>query len=162
MGDALSDPRECPYCLTPIGQDNPTTACDLCGRSHHTECWLENDGCCASDCGGARRRLDVQVEPRPLRISLTREAVEAAAPRAGGSVNPCIRCGKPVPEGEIHCVECEPGPEPDPDAANLAPMLLLVGLLAVVLAWLIAGGVLTGGESPSTETPYANPVHTKR
>lgn len=40
----------CPYCRTPISEDEQVTACEGCDTRHHAECYAENGGCTIFGC----------------------------------------------------------------------------------------------------------------
>jgi predicted nucleic acid-binding Zn ribbon protein len=144
--------RECPYCLSPVGDGEEITNCEHCGAVHHAECWKENGGCAAKDCRGRPSRLTIDVPPSEReRLVLSREAVESARPRRAPKFgNPCIRCGRQVPEGELHCPDCKPEHEESPDSRNIGPILMMLAVLGVLLAWLVVGLL---GSSPNEPAP---------
>lgn len=142
---------ECPYCLESI-TDIKTTICESCGTAHHAECWSENGGCCVRNCKSARRSIDLEVEDdAPRTLVLSRESVESARPYRPERVsNPCIKCGRQLPEGELYCFDCAPGPPENQDARNAGPLLLMLALAGVVLAWIVLmtlGPVVTQPDS---------------
>lgn len=143
--------KRCPYCMSPIDEREQFTVCASCGTAHHRECWEENGGCCVRVCPQVSRTLDIDLpRERSDRLVLSREAVESARPRRSRSVsNPCMRCGKQVPQGELYCVECRPGPPESEDTRNLWPILVMLAFVAVILAGIVILAVPTSG-SPDT------------
>lgn len=148
----------CPYCLSPIGQEEKTVVCTSCRVAHHAECWNENGGCAAKGCAPSPS-LEILVSPDEdnHRLVLTRESVEIARPRRRTKIaNPCLQCGKEVPDGALYCLECKPEGEGNQDVRNLGPMLLMLALLGVVLAWFIVLLV-----APKTDYSQPTPVRTE-
>jgi|YNPNPStandDraft_1061719.scaffolds.fasta_scaffold07593_5 predicted nucleic acid-binding Zn ribbon protein len=139
----------CPYCMSPIKEHERARVCASCGSVHHEECWEENRGCCVKDCPQVSRVIDLDVPTQPPeKLVLSKETVESARPRASASVsNPCMRCGRQVPHGELYCPECAPGPAENQDARNLGPILVMLAVLAVLLAWIVVAGM------PSAKPP---------
>jgi predicted nucleic acid-binding Zn ribbon protein len=134
----------CPYCLSPILENDQSAACDDCGARHHVECLLENGGCAATNCRKQVRPMPIEIEidaePRTLLV-LSKESVEQARPSRLKLVdNPCIRCGKQLPEGELYCAACTPEIHENRDARNVGPLLtVMIGVIAVVAAVLAIG-----------------------
>lgn len=153
-----SDSRrmECPYCLEAIA-DGEAVVCESCGTAHHTECWSENGGCCVRNCKSARRSIDIEADAdTPSTLVLSREAVESARPYMPPRIsNPCMKCGRQVPEGELYCVECAPEPPENQDTRNAGPLLLMLALAAVVLAWILM--LTLGGVSRQPDNNTGNP-----
>jgi len=125
--------------MSPILDGEQITVCPACSTAHHGECWDENRGCCVKSCPQASRALDIDL-PREGsdKLVLTRDAVASARPHAPERVsNPCMRCGKQVPEGELYCRVCAPGPAESQDTRNVGPIIAMLFVLGVVLAWLV-------------------------
>lgn len=153
----------CPFCLEKIDSAEPATVCPSCGTLHHKECWQSNGGCCLRDCRQVSRNVEIEVSgDQRGRVVLSREAVESARPRRPAS-NPCMKCGRQVPEGQLHCAECTPEPEESADARNLGPVLLMIAVMAVLLSWLIVGSFVPGitGQDKAPPPPTHN-VETDR
>jgi predicted nucleic acid-binding Zn ribbon protein len=145
---------DCPYCLSPIPETDESANCLVCGAKHHAECLRENGGCAVKGCGTSARPepLDIEVdaEPRTLLV-LSRESVEqarSAGPRRNS--NPCIKCGKQLPEGELYCLDCSPEINENQDVRNVGPLLVMIAVIALAVGWM----VITTLSSPSrTSTP---------
>lgn len=144
--------KTCPYCLAVVAAGDETVACESCGTPHHADCWAENGGCCVKDCPSVVRNVELDLPPpREDSLVLSKEAVESAVPRPTiASINPCIRCGRHVPEGELYCEECQPQRDPSPDASNVGPLLIVALIVALVIGWLIYLGV---NSTPDTTQP---------
>ena len=143
--------------MSPITEREQVTICASCGTAHHRECWEENRGCCVRSCPEVSRILSIDV-PREAsgKLVLTREAVESVRPRAPArNSNPCMRCGKQVRDGELYCIECQPAPPESQDARNLWPILVILGLLAVLLAWVVVVGISSERSAPDSKEPAA-------
>ena len=147
--------RTCPYCMSPIEEREEAAICVSCGAAHHHECWDENRGCCVKGCREVTRALDIDVPPdESEKLVLTRESVESARPhRAAAVSNPCVRCGRQVPEGELHCAECSPRIEESADAKNVGPILIMLAVLGVLLAWMVIVLVPSSQPPESAATP---------
>ncbi len=131
---------ECPYCLSPISDDDKAVQCTHCGAYHHTECWHENGGCAAKDCGKRDKsgsiNIEVEDEPHTLLV-LSKESVEQARPRViRRKSNPCMKCGRQLPDGELYCVDCTPPIEENQDTKNAGPLLMMIGIGALVIFWI--------------------------
>lgn len=48
----MSEPV-CPYCRTPIENEQEAHLCPTCATPHHRECWEENGGCTVFGCANA-------------------------------------------------------------------------------------------------------------
>ena len=103
---------ECPYCLSQISDTEETVQCAKCGAKHHAECWHENGGCAAKNCDRRDRQapINIEVDDEPnTMLVLSKESVEQARPSIIRRVsNPCLKCGKQLPDGELYCPECRP------------------------------------------------------
>lgn len=146
---------ECPYCLDPIDDDGDAVTCASCHALHHSGCWVENGGCCVHDCPGVVRNIELDLPSEaPEKLVLSREAVESAMPhRAVSTRNPCMRCGRQVPEGDLYCQDCIPEPEENQDVRNVGPILVMVAVLALVLAWYVLVMAIPGGNAPDPPSP---------
>lgn len=134
---------ECPYCLTAVDGGAEIVRCETCGVAHHRECWESNGGCSSRTCGRNAPAVEVDVTTGARgRIVLSRESIESAPPRTGAFSNPCIRCGAQVPDGELYCLRCLPEPQESQDSRNLWPVMVMVGAMGAVLAWLIVAIVI--------------------
>jgi hypothetical protein len=130
---------ECPYCLDEIEEPDEATACRSCGALYHPECWAEGEGCCVRDCASAKHRIELEVPATDTaEVVVSREAAEKAIPHTTRKPwNPCLRCGRHLPAGELYCRECKPEKEDSQDARNVGPMLLMLALLVIVLGWIL-------------------------
>lgn len=154
---------DCPYCLSPIHQADETAKCGRCGAKHHAECMLENGGCAAKGCTkqakGERINVEVDAQPHTMLV-LSRESVEQApSSRPPRNSNPCIKCGKQLPEGKLHCPECAPMVNENQDTRNVGPLLVMVVVVALAVGWIV---MTTVGSQPTSTTPLEQGIHTKR
>ncbi len=145
--------------MSEIALQEKTVTCDACGSVYHFDCWEEHRGCCAKECPKARRIIEINFDTPPARsrLLLTREAVESASNRKAMSVsNPCVHCGKQVPPGELYCNTCRPTSILEhQDAKNVGPILIMLLVSAVLLAWLIVAAVPTGSLDTIDQLPKA-------
>jgi len=153
----------CPYCLSPILEADETAECGRCGARHHAECMAENGGCAVKGCTkqARRKRINVEVDAQPrTMLVLSRESVEQA-PSSGPrrNSNPCIKCGKQLPEGRLHCPECAPMVHENQDARNVGPLLVLVAVIALAVGWMVLTML---GSQPTSTTPAEQGIHIRR
>ncbi len=144
----------CPYCMSRIHSHEVAVKCRACGTRHHSECWEDNGGCCAKDCAERRSTLEIDIPPdTDEKLVLSRGEVESARPhRPTRHRNPCMSCGKELPEGELHCAECQPKPQENQDVRNAGP-LVVIALLALLIAWALYSTI---GEQPSKTSDNPN------
>jgi len=141
----------CPYCLSRITDTVDVVRCPACLTPHHSDCWAENRGCAQPGCARVSRRLEVEVSPEPVeRLSVSREEAQSARPHSyRKSSNPCMACGRQVAEGELYCPGCVPPREESQDVRNLGPVLVMLVIVAVVLAWIMIPNLIpAGGPAP--------------
>jgi predicted nucleic acid-binding Zn ribbon protein len=157
----------CPYCLSPISESDERATCDTCGTLHHAECMLDNGGCATKGCerSALSEPLEIAVEPARLEITvedeprtmlvLSKEAVEQASPLnvRKQTSNPCMRCGAQLPEGELYCRECTPELNENQDARNLGPILIMVGVIALLVWFVVLITPAMQGSSQTDSTP---------
>lgn len=155
---------ECPYCLSLIAENDEVVTCRVCGTPHHAECIEENGGCAIKDCEKLVRsesiEIEVDAEPKTTLV-LSKEAVEKApqAVRKKES-NPCLKCGKQLPYGEIYCEQCAPSDPEKPVWKNWKVLLaMIVGI--VVIAW-ITVVVLVGSPTNPIFDPTTLPRYDGR
>lgn len=139
----------CPYCLSPLSDADNTVKCPICATQHHAECWQENDGCAVKNCEKSTRprpiEIEVDAEPHTMLV-LSKESVEQVRPKVLRRIsNPCMKCGKQLPEGQLYCMECTPALEDNQDTRNVGPLLVMLLVLMLVVGWIL---VATGGLRP--------------
>lgn len=149
---------ECPYCLSQLRHDDDTISCDCCNTLYHKECWIEGDGCCLRGCGNFKNSVEIEIaaDNRDSLIISREEAEAAITYRKERFSNPCLRCGRHVPEGSLYCTNCTPEPEESQDVRNLGPMLIMLFVAALVLAWFFGILIL-----PDIKTPTPSPSEVK-
>jgi hypothetical protein len=107
-------------------------------------------------CREVSRTIELDVaQDGAEKLVLTREAVEKSRPhKASRATNPCLRCGRQVPDGELYCGECAPAGDESQDTRNVGPILIMLGLLGVLLAWLVVATI------PDSKPPIElHPAH---
>lgn len=132
--------RTCPYCLSPITEQDRVTQCDQCQAVYHVECWEESCGCCVKSCSRRKIVIDVDIEQEPQHhIVLTREDVESAKRSSPSAFStPCLQCGAQVRDGGLLCDRCRPAFTMEhEDIKNVGPILVALLVLGVLLAWII-------------------------
>jgi predicted nucleic acid-binding Zn ribbon protein len=155
--------QTCPYCLSPIAEHDEVKTCEVCKAVYHSECWQENGGCSAKSCPSMNRRIEIDFETDnevKSSLILTREEVESSKQiKSINTSNPCVRCGRQVPSGELFCDKCKPVTllEHD-DVKNLGPILIMLAVLGVLLAWIIVVTV----SSPNVDSESQPPSITDR
>lgn len=107
----MEKPREnpiCPYCLSPIQDQEEYILCPVCGVAHHTECWRTNGKCSVYGCDGWQEwSADVANNIAPKLtgdLDLDDVGVELKQKANDGQV--CIECEKPVRRGHLTCFRC--------------------------------------------------------
>ena len=131
----------CPYCLSVISDSEESAQCPTCGAMHHAECLRENGGCAVKNC-------EKLVKPKPIEINvdadphtvlvLSRESVEQAPRSATRRIsNPCIKCGKQLQDGMLYCPRCAPILGENQDSKNVGPLLVMIGVIALVVGWMV-------------------------
>ena len=145
----MNPTNECPYCLDVLEGAAETVECESCGAVYHRDCWEENGGCCVKSCKSVVKHIEIDLDDDvPEHLVLSRETVEQAKPHGPKRPNPCMKCGRNVPEGELYCPACKPEPPENQDAKNAGPLMIIVGLIAVLLAWMIIA-YMVPGSTPS-------------
>lgn len=154
---------ECPYCLSHVNSTKQNIKCDSCGAIYHQECWADNGGCCVGTCPQAIRSVEIDIQPEyGDLLVLTREAVESAIPhKPERNWNPCLRCGRHIPQGHLYCENCRPEAEGSQDAKNAGPLLITVALIVLALFWLFYFAVGTS-ETEDVLPPPTQQGDTKR
>lgn len=147
--------EDCPYCLSPIADNEEATECPVCGAAYHAECYEESGGCAYKDCEKRARpnaiEVTVDAEPHTVLV-LSKESVEQAPSVARKRTsNPCLKCGAQLPEGQIYCAECEPTISDSMDTTKLAPLLVMIGLIALVVVWLTIWLLSPDKEAPKND-----------
>ncbi len=132
---------ECPFCLSNIDDIEDFVICDGCSSKYHRECWEENGGCCKQECYKAIIKLDIDIiYSNTDKLVLSKEQVEASQPYVlKPNKNPCLKCGKDVPENELYCSNCIPESEGSEDAKNLGPILIMLVIALLFLVWFFIG-----------------------
>ena len=67
--------KTCPYCKTPIAEDDTVVFCSVCDMPHHLECWKDNEGCTTFGCDGTIQEI-VENNSGAATVSATPEPVQ--------------------------------------------------------------------------------------
>lgn len=136
----------CPYCHTPVADDEPVTSCEQCGAGHHADCWEQNGGCAVALCEGGPQ-LGSAAEP------VLPTGVGDGAPAVGGRL--VIETDAPLARrrsGGAGRTVGTPAPTRTRatrrSRARTGWVVFVIGLVVVGAA---AALVLAGGESSSTQ-----------
>ena len=99
--------RNCPYCLSPIGENEERVRCPKCGVLHHRGCWKTNGKCSVYGCDGWAvwsSGISERIAPDtdgPVDVSaadpVAKKTTEAAL---------CMRCGRAVKSDQLLCWNC--------------------------------------------------------
>lgn len=130
--------RTCPVCGKPISLGDEVRNCELCGETHHSDCWQGHNGCGTADCGNA---------PLPqLRLAADAQPSQARTPPQG-ETKKCRFCGEDIPAAAIKCRFC--GETLDESRArprfqrksDTARNALICGILAIFCCGIILGPI---------------------
>lgn len=98
----------CPYCLSPIEEQEEYVLCPACGVAHHVECWQTNGKCSVYGCDGWQAwNADIahRIAPKLTGdVDLDSDNLEVAPRAYSGPV--CMECGRPVRRGQLTCRKC--------------------------------------------------------
>ena len=133
--------RTCPVCGLAILLGQEVRNCELCGQTHHSQCWQKNNGCGTPNCENA-----------PLPKLRLRQEAEAAAPGAAApppaDTRKCPFCGEDIARATVRCPFCRE----DLDEAKRRPLFqrtsdtarnaLICGIIAIPLSVVCCGIVL--------------------
>ena len=138
-----TESTNCPYCLSPIGEAESKVRCPVCGVVHHEECWRDNGKCSVYGCDGWQAwsgAIADKIAPKIADdISLDQEQI-AVAERPTPTGPLCIKCGKPVKQGQLHCWKCGRDSHPGWLENCGGPSVIALGVL-IALAMLLLKGL---------------------
>ncbi len=85
--------KRCPFCQTSLREEDESYICSACGIPHHTDCWLENNGCITYGCKGkplnGKPAPEEQNKKDPLPVFFE-----------------CTRCRTRIPKLSRFCLAC--------------------------------------------------------
>ena len=103
--------KTCPYCQANIKSDANIIICELCGTSHHKECWDENKGCTTYGCSN-NPNTDSKDETTFGSIDIGNQTIdeierdlETEREKAKDTVN-CPKCNIPIDKNSYFCNHC--------------------------------------------------------
>ncbi len=124
----------CPFCLSPINEEEEFILCPVCGVAHHAECWRVNGKCSVYGCDGWQawsNDIAARVAPKLTGdIDLEADNLELAPRPYDGPV--CIECGKPVRRGQLTCLGCRTKNHPYYNSCFGTSVILLGGITFIV------------------------------
>ena len=96
--------KTCPYCKTPIVEDDDVVVCSVCEMPHHKDCWVENQGCTTFGCLGT---ITAPQNDRPRPTSAQNyETIQFGGQAPAQQSVFCHRCGAKNPQESQFCVNC--------------------------------------------------------
>jgi hypothetical protein len=90
---AVADNALCAICQSPLGANEPRTACPDCEAVYHTDCWEENQGCAVYGCSEVP-----ETEKREVR--------EIPVSYWGQENKPCPKCKAEILAAAVRCRNC--------------------------------------------------------
>lgn len=134
--------RTCPYCLTDLKKDEEAHRCERCGAIHHADCWAEGGGCSVFGCASTVEQVAGTAD------TSTAETSSAPEPSEPTPDTP------PYPSGheEEDFLVQRREPAKQPIWKNRRTLLLLAAV-AVLLAAIVAVGLLAFGDGDENPEP---------
>lgn len=125
----------CPYCLSPIQEDEEQVICPVCGAAHHSECWRVNGKCSVYGCDGWQAwnaGITDRIAPRIANdIELEADNLELQPRAYDGPV--CIECGRPVRRRQLTCTKCRVRNLPLYNSCFGTSVLLIGGVFTIIM-----------------------------
>jgi len=130
--------RICPVCGQRISLGDEVRNCELCGETHHSDCWQRHNGCGTADCGNAPLpQLSLAADARPQQTHA----------QPAGETKRCRFCGEDIPAAAVKCRFC--GETLDESRArprfqrksDTARNALICGILAIFCCGIILGPI---------------------
>jgi len=104
----------CPFCKTPLTEDDNVVVCSMCEMPHHKECWVENGACTTFGCMGTISNemgevMTFEERPSPNSYSSPSNSSSSSIPSTPSVAENnifCTACGaKNLPEFKF-CIKC--------------------------------------------------------
>lgn len=143
----MGKPKEnanCPYCLSPIADNEEKIRCPVCGVAHHAECWRMNGKCSVYGCEGWQAwssEISDKIAPK-IRDEIDIDATGTETEKQVRTVSTgplCIECGKPVKPGRMVCGSCRGIWRPRYLENCAGPSVLLLGGVIALVVFVLKG-----------------------
>lgn len=132
----------CPYCLSPIEDDEEQIRCPVCGVAHHAECWHANGKCSVYGCDGWQAWSGPIADKIAPKIAGDIDIDAAGTERSASGVSAealCMDCGKPVKRGQLVCGRCKRGDRPGWLENCTGPSVIILGGLIAIVSLIVKG-----------------------
>lgn len=129
--------RSCPYCRFPIKPGGAMRVCEICGATHHLDCWTDNGGCAVVGCAaGPGARPAAAAGERTAAAAAERPAAAGTLAHDAGAAMPPTRLQEHpgAPPGSAASRRRRPRSVPLGAAALAVGIVALAGVAATVLA----------------------------
>jgi predicted RNA-binding Zn-ribbon protein involved in translation (DUF1610 family) len=130
----VKENRNCPYCLSPVEEQDERVRCPRCGVVHHADCWKTNGSCSVYGCDGwAQWNAEITERIAPSSKQQVEVSAVASQPREAEQPPRCINCGRPVKPGHLLCFRCrKPSLAYKFDNCSGPTVVLLCGIAGIV------------------------------
>lgn len=138
--------RICPYCRSPLGEDEQVTECPACSATHHADCWAENGGCAVPLCEGGPEETAELEAPTEV-TSVAAPPLPAPTPRPP---LPTVAAPPPRPPRTGKTAPPSNSEAPRPRGMGLLPVL--AGVIILLGGGTAAAIILTQHHSSASST----------
>lgn len=120
--------RNCPYCLSPIEENEERIRCPKCGVTHHAECWRANGKCSVYGCDGwALWSSEIAERITPAADAEIDVTEQRGRAKQKNETTRCMECGGPVRPDQLVCWNCRRRHNEGRWENCLGPSMVMVG-----------------------------------